>query len=357
MAPEAAVNPRVARAGTRSAARLAACRPCRARSARASDFVVEECWVSSRTGAPHQLLWVEKQDANTVFVARALAARVGCARGRRRFRGHEGPARRHAPVVLGAGAARRRRARGFRRRGFPRAVGARRIRASCAVARSPATDSRCASATSRGDAAGACASGSRPSPPVDSRTTSAPSASAATAPTSIACAASPATAGCRARARGAASCCLGRARSLSTRCSPGACAPAAGTGCCAASRQPRRQRVRLRDRRSGRHAGAALPGGRHRPDRAAVRRRRMQPAADAGAAELPALLALAPLPERLGGAGLRAERRALVVRPKGLKSGWTPGLLDLQFRFAARRLCDVFPARSRPGERAGRRAD
>lgn len=57
----------------------------------------------------------------------------------------------------------------------------------------------------------------------------------------------------------------------------------------------------------------------------------MQPAADAGAAELPALLALAPLPERLGGAGLRAERRALVVRPKGMKVRLGAGLLDLQF--------------------------
>ncbi len=57
----------------------------------------------------------------------------------------------------------------------------------------------------------------------------------------------------------------------------------------------------------------------------------MQPAADAGAAELPALLALAPLPERLGGAGLRAERRALVVRPRGLKFRLDPGQLQLQF--------------------------
>lgn len=57
----------------------------------------------------------------------------------------------------------------------------------------------------------------------------------------------------------------------------------------------------------------------------------MQPTAEAGAAELPALLALAPLPERLGAAGLRAERRALVARPKGLKFRIAAGLLDLQF--------------------------
>jgi len=57
----------------------------------------------------------------------------------------------------------------------------------------------------------------------------------------------------------------------------------------------------------------------------------MQPASDAGAAELPALLALAPLPERLGGAGLRAERRALVAHPKELKFRLGPGWLDLQF--------------------------
>lgn len=57
----------------------------------------------------------------------------------------------------------------------------------------------------------------------------------------------------------------------------------------------------------------------------------MQPTAEAGAAELPALVALAPLPERLGGAGLRAERRALVVRPKDFKFRLVPGQLDLQF--------------------------
>ena len=57
----------------------------------------------------------------------------------------------------------------------------------------------------------------------------------------------------------------------------------------------------------------------------------MQPATDAGAAELPALMALAPLPERLGGAGLRAERRPLVARPKGLQYRFGPGVVDLQF--------------------------
>lgn len=58
----------------------------------------------------------------------------------------------------------------------------------------------------------------------------------------------------------------------------------------------------------------------------------MQPATEAGAAELPALVALAPLPERLGAAGLRAERRPLVVRPKGLKFQVAPGQLELQFQ-------------------------
>ena len=57
----------------------------------------------------------------------------------------------------------------------------------------------------------------------------------------------------------------------------------------------------------------------------------MQPATDAGAAELPALLALAPLPERLGSAGLRAERRPLVARPKNLQYRFGPAGMDLHF--------------------------
>ena len=40
---------------------------------------------------------------------------------------------------------------------------------------------------------------------------------------------------------------------------------------------------------------------------------------------------LAPLPERLGAAGLRAERRALVVRPAGLQYRFAPGVLELHF--------------------------
>jgi tRNA pseudouridine13 synthase len=44
----------------------------------------------------------------------------------------------------------------------------------------------------------------------------------------------------------------------------------------------------------------------------------LQPADEAAACERAALAALAPLPERLAGAGLRGERRALVVRPAQL---------------------------------------
>ena len=58
----------------------------------------------------------------------------------------------------------------------------------------------------------------------------------------------------------------------------------------------------------------------------------MQPVAEAGAAELPALVALAPLPERLGGMGARAERRPLAARPKALKFRLDAGRLDLQFQ-------------------------
>lgn len=57
----------------------------------------------------------------------------------------------------------------------------------------------------------------------------------------------------------------------------------------------------------------------------------MQPAADAGAVEVQTLVRLAPLPERLGNAGLRAERRALVARPAGLQYRLSPGVLELQF--------------------------
>jgi tRNA pseudouridine13 synthase len=57
----------------------------------------------------------------------------------------------------------------------------------------------------------------------------------------------------------------------------------------------------------------------------------MQPASDAGAVEVQALVRLAPLPERLGGAGLRAERRALVARPAALQYRLSPGVLDLAF--------------------------
>ena len=57
----------------------------------------------------------------------------------------------------------------------------------------------------------------------------------------------------------------------------------------------------------------------------------LQPAADAGAVEVQTLVRLAPLPERLGNAGLRAERRALVARPAGLQYRLSPGSLELRF--------------------------
>jgi tRNA pseudouridine13 synthase len=57
----------------------------------------------------------------------------------------------------------------------------------------------------------------------------------------------------------------------------------------------------------------------------------IQPAADAGAVEVQTLIRLAPLPERLGNAGLRAERRALVARPAGLLYRLSSGVLELQF--------------------------
>lgn len=57
----------------------------------------------------------------------------------------------------------------------------------------------------------------------------------------------------------------------------------------------------------------------------------LQPAADAGAVEVKTLIRLAPLPERLGNAGLRAERRALAARPAALDYRLSPGMLELQF--------------------------
>ena len=45
-----------------------------------ADFVVEErLGFEPDGGSAHRLLWVEKQDANTRFVARELATRIGCA--------------------------------------------------------------------------------------------------------------------------------------------------------------------------------------------------------------------------------------------------------------------------------------
>jgi tRNA pseudouridine13 synthase len=57
----------------------------------------------------------------------------------------------------------------------------------------------------------------------------------------------------------------------------------------------------------------------------------MQPAGVAGRVEIEVLTALDPLPARLGSAGLRAERRALVVRPAGLRHRLGPDGLELEF--------------------------
>lgn len=57
----------------------------------------------------------------------------------------------------------------------------------------------------------------------------------------------------------------------------------------------------------------------------------MQPIGEAARAEVAVLAALDPLPARLGGAGLRAERRALVARPAGLRHEFSAGGLELEF--------------------------
>ncbi|MEX1993355.1 MAG: tRNA pseudouridine(13) synthase TruD [Steroidobacteraceae bacterium] len=56
-----------------------------------------------------------------------------------------------------------------------------------------------------------------------------------------------------------------------------------------------------------------------------------QPVDEAGRIEATALAPLAPLPERLAAAGLRAERRALVVRPAGMRQRLTKDALELDF--------------------------
>jgi len=57
----------------------------------------------------------------------------------------------------------------------------------------------------------------------------------------------------------------------------------------------------------------------------------MQPIDAAARAEIAVLAALDPLPARLAGAGLRAERRALVARPSGFLHQLGTGLLELEF--------------------------
>jgi len=56
-----------------------------------------------------------------------------------------------------------------------------------------------------------------------------------------------------------------------------------------------------------------------------------QPAGEAGRVETLALAPLGSLPERLAAAGLRAERRALVVRPAGMRHRLTKDALELDF--------------------------
>jgi len=57
----------------------------------------------------------------------------------------------------------------------------------------------------------------------------------------------------------------------------------------------------------------------------------MQPIGEAARVEIAVLAALDPLPARLGTAGLRAERRALVVRPAGLRHQLAADGLRLEF--------------------------
>ncbi len=57
----------------------------------------------------------------------------------------------------------------------------------------------------------------------------------------------------------------------------------------------------------------------------------MQPTGEAGRLEIEALAALAPLPERLGAAGLRAERRALCVRPVAFSHRFVGDGIELGF--------------------------
>jgi tRNA pseudouridine13 synthase len=81
----------------------------------------------------------------------------------------------------------------------------------------------------------------------------------------------------------------------------------------------------------------------------------MEPAGDAAVVEAAALETLAPLPERLGQAGLRAERRALVVRPGRLHHEMTLDAIDLAFElprgaFATSLLRELVAATVIPGD-------
>lgn len=76
----------------------------------------------------------------------------------------------------------------------------------------------------------------------------------------------------------------------------------------------------------------------------------MQPIGEAARVEIAVLAALDPLPARLGGAGLRAERRALVVRPSGFRHELTEAGLELEFElprgaFATSLLREVLAAK------------
>lgn len=61
----------------------------------------------------------------------------------------------------------------------------------------------------------------------------------------------------------------------------------------------------------------------------------MQPAGEAGEVERRSLAAVAPVPERLTAAGLRAERRPLVLRPRGFTCRREEDALVLEFELPA----------------------
>ena len=78
----------------------------------------------------------------------------------------------------------------------------------------------------------------------------------------------------------------------------------------------------------------------------------MQPIGEAARVEIAVLAALDPLPARLGGAGMRAERRALVVRPSAFRHEFTADGLELEFELPRGRIRDQPAAGSPGGKRA-----